>query len=157
MTTWVNEDGLRVKFNLSRSNPVTDGSTAGKAEHTLEVMLPAGEEPGLAVGGDNYIAHLPAGAYITGAYLIAETGYGTDTGTLSVGLVDATGTAISATGIDNGVDVSVVLANDNDVVVADGSLVDGTTRLDQPAWIYATTAGTIATGTTKVLLKYIVT
>jgi hypothetical protein len=155
MTTWVNEDGLRVKFPLTSAQVVTDGATAGKQEMTLEVVIPGADLPAIATGGREDIAHLPAGALITDAFLVATTGFGTDTGTLTVGLAKSDGTALDADGIDASVDVSAVLAAVGDVVACDGALVDKTETISERAWVYATASGTVTTGTVKLVLKYI--
>lgn len=160
MTQWngsqTNEDGLVMRFDLDRSAVVTDGADRGKGVQVLEVDLVGASLPAIATGGREDIAHLPAGAVITDAFLIATTGFDTDVGTLTVGLAKADGTALDADGIDAAVDVSAVLAADGDVVACDGALVDKTEHISERAWVYATASGSVATGTAKVKLLYLV-
>jgi len=157
MSTWENEDGLRVKFPLTSATEVTDGTSNGQTIKQLEVVIPGNALPAIATGGREDIAHLPANAFIVGAYAVATTGFGTDTGTLTIGLAKSDGTALDADGIDAAIDVSAVLSSTNDVVVCDGALVDRTERISERAWVYATNAGTITTGTVKLVLNYVQT
>jgi hypothetical protein len=158
MTTWngnaTNEDGLVVRFSTDRSTVVTDGVSNGQAVKMFELTIDSQNLPGIANGGREDIAHLPAGAMITDAKLIATTAF-TGTGTLTVGFAKSDGTALDADGVDAAVDVDSVLGSANDAVTCDGVLVDGTEALSERAWVYATTSGTVSAGVAKLRILYI--
>lgn len=160
MTTWngnlANEDGVVVRFGIDRATVVTDGTDNGSGIRTLEVDIVGASLPAISNGGRDDIASLPAGAVITDAFLIATTGFGSDVGTLTVGLATSAGVALDADGIDAAVDVSAVLAAAGDVVACDGALVDKTESISERAWVYATNSGSVVTGTAKLKLMYTV-
>ncbi len=159
MTTWngnaTNEDGLVTYFGTTGGTPVTDGTAAGKSVHVYEKVIVGSDLPAISEGGRRDIASLPAGAIITDAYVKATTGFGTDTGTLTIGLADTAGSAVDADGIDAAIDVSAVLAAADDVVLCDGALVDKTEALGEECWVYATASGTVTTGTVVLKIMYI--
>ena len=155
MSTWTNEDGLVVRFGLSRSAVVTDGTDAGVSTKVFSVTIPGNDLPAISNGGRDDIAHLPAGALITGAYAVATTGFGTDVGTLTIGFAKSDGTALNASGIDSAIDVSAALAADGDTVTCDGALVDGTETIPERAWVYATNSGSVVTGTVELYITYV--
>lgn len=152
MTTWTNADGLLIRFGTTRAEEATDGSTLAD-EKTLKVKITGGTTIDLAdINGDR--PDLPAGALITDALLVADTAW-TGTGTLTIGLGNASGVAIDANGIDDAVDVDTVLAAAGDVVACDGALVDKTATIGSAAgYVYTTESGTVA-GTATLHLKYI--
>jgi len=152
---WTNEDGLLIRFGDERSAVVTDGNDAGTAENILEIQIDSQALPTLAdINADR--AHLPANALITDAYLVATTAF-VGTGTLTVGLGNAAGSAIDADGIDATVDVDAVLGAIGDVVLCDGALADKTATVGTAdAWPYATVAGTVSAGVATLKLKYVV-
>lgn len=160
MTTWngsiENADGLPVKFGTARATPVTDGVTAGKDEKLLTLYLDSQNLTALASVAREDVAHLPADALITEAYIVAESAW-TGTGTLTVGLAKSDSTALDADGIDATIDVDAVLVAAGDVVSCDGALVDKTETISERAWPYAVANGTVSAGTGTLYIKYIQT
>ena len=152
---WTNEDGLLIRFGEELGEIVTDGTTTSD-ELTLEIEIDSQKVPTLAdINADR--AHLPANALITHAFLVTTTPF-TGTGTLTVGLGDASGTAIDANGIDDLVDVDVALAAVGDVVACDGALADNTATIGSvDAWVYATIGGTVSAGVATLKIKYVTT
>jgi putative methionine-R-sulfoxide reductase with GAF domain len=74
-------------------------------------------------------AYIPAGAYITSAYLIVETAFAGATAQLNVGLYEKDGTVIDADGIDATIAVTAIDAA-GDVVACDGAAVGGVVVAD---------------------------
>jgi hypothetical protein len=151
MATWDNADGLLVRFGVTRAEVAIDGSTLAD-EKTLVVQITGATTIDLADINEDR-PHLPTGAIITDAFLVADTAW-TGTGTLTIGLGDSAGVAIDIDGIDAAIDVDAVLAAQYDVVACDGVLVDKTEAIGERAWVYTTESGTVA-GVATLHLKYI--
>ena len=155
MSTWTNSDGLIVRFGTTRADSVTDG-LGNQPIKSLEIKHVGGSPVAIASAVAADIAHLPANALITDAFIIAETAW-TGTGTITVGLANAAGSAIDADGIDAAVDVDVALAAIGDTVACDGELVDKTATIGTaPGWIYVTESGSVV-GTCRIVLNYTLT
>jgi hypothetical protein len=123
MSTWINEDGLQVEFDLSRGPTVSPGGVTGENVHkTLvhkfgfadvaitDVTVPNARE-----------AFIPAGAVITRATIYVTTAWVGATGVLDVGLKNAAGTNTD----DDGIVSSAITTIDalGDTLVCDGALV----------------------------------
>ena len=85
---------------------------------------------------ENQIA-IPAGAFITRAYLVVKTAFTSGgSATLDIGLVNAAGTAVDHDGIDAAVALAALAANK--AVVADGASVGGTVTYSSDTYVQAT-------------------
>lgn len=101
-------------------------------------------------GNDVFI---PAGSYITSAYLIVETAFAGGT-SYNIGLYEADGTAIDADGIDAA--VAVADMNTADVVVCNGALVGGAVTIGaDDAYVKAVPTGTYTAGKAKLVIEFI--
>ena len=98
---------------------------------------------------------IPAGAFITNAYVMVETGFTSGgSAALNIGLYEADGSTIDVDGIDAAVAVADLGANK--AVVCDGAYVGGTVMPSVDAYIqldYDTAAFTAGAG--KVVIEYI--
>jgi len=123
MSTWTNEDGLEVRFGLSRSESINEGVTSGPATKTLihkfdytdiantDTAAPAADAP-----------FIPADSIITRAYLYVTTAFAGSSAALDIGLKIADGTNTNDAGIDAAVAVTALDAV-GDTILCDGALV----------------------------------
>jgi hypothetical protein len=153
--SYTNADGLRVLLHKDQGVVRDQGATA---DHQLRVKLDL-TELGTTVGAadiDVYEGFIPAGAVITGATLVvtdAATSGGS--ATLTIGTYNEAGAAIDADGIDAGIALTAIDA-DNDVVRCDGAQVAGVGgKLAANAYVkavYGTAAFTA--GTAELVIEY---
>lgn len=154
--SYTNADGLQVLTNGDQGVPKNLGQALGAVEKklvfTLEnaALLPA--SPAAPEPNDPFI---PAGSFITDAYLIVTTAFAGTNAVLNIGLQTAAGVAIDADGIDAAIAVAALAANK--AVVNDGALVRGTATVGSaPAYLsidYDTAAFTA--GAAKLVIEYI--
>ena len=141
MATWTNDDGLEVRYNLSRTTENVTGVNAHTPFKTITHHIVGTDLPdtdNAAAGGDD--AFIPAGSVITRAFVYVKTAFAGDTATMDLGLKLAAGTAISADGIDADIAVTALdAAGDtilcNGTYIADGDLTG--VRLSADAYISA--------------------
>ena len=159
MTNWVNDDGLTVQFGAQRT--ADRGATSG-AMSRMVVNITATDLPGFTTdsnndgtndsfdGGDPYI---PAGSYITNAYLVVTTAFAGGT-SINFGLNELDGTVIDADGLDAGVATAAMAANR--AVAMDGALVGGTVTVGaDDAYVKADATGAFTAGAAKLVIEYI--
>jgi hypothetical protein len=154
--SYINADGLQVLTNGDGGVPKNQGQTVGSPIKTLvyditsAAAIPA--SPAAPAPNDPYI---PAGSFITSAYLVVTTAFAGASAVLNVGLQTAAGVAIDADGIDAAVATADLAANK--AVVADGDLVGGTATVGAAdAYLsidYDTAAFTA--GAAKLVVEYI--
>lgn len=154
--SYTNADGLQVLTNGDQGVPKNLGQALGDVEKKLVFtlgdasLLPA--SPAAPAANDPFI---PAGAYITDAYLIVTTGFTGTNAVLNIGLQTAAGVAIDADGIDAAVAVTALTAGK--AVKNDGALVGGTATVGSAnAYLsidYDTAAFTA--GAAKLVIEYI--
>jgi len=158
MATWTNEDGLKIRFNGDEVENNTGSQFVGGPIRSLTVDLPYNDLPTTATtAADARNAHLPANAYIVGAYLLVDEAFTSGgTTTLTLGLCNSAGTAIDADGIDVAIAKTAIDAV-NDVVVCDGALVRGVLNIGPaPAWVYTTVgSGPYTAGHARLVIHYI--
>lgn len=149
--SYTNADGLLVLTNGEAGVPAENGRTAVAAKKNLLVNI------GLKKGAQNFNtgvdAGIPAGSYITGASLVVKTAAAGGT-SVTVGLVNAAGTAIDADGIDAAVATADLAANK--AVACNGALVGGTATIGAAeGFVSVTVAGTFTAGEVMLLIEYI--
>ena len=154
--TWTNADGLEVLMHGEQGEVKTNGTTVTSVTNQLVYEIADATLLGTAAvdpkANDSFI---PAGAYITKAYLIVETAF-TSAGlaTLTLGTQTSAGADIDADGIDAAVATAALAANK--AVVADGALVAGVDTVGAAnAYLGATAAGTYTAGKVKVVIDYV--
>ena len=157
MANWENSDGLKVQFGPQdvRNVGITS-ATKKRMEALIDLTDPIGFTHDLDNDGtnDGYAedAFLPAGAYITDAYLIVNTAAAGGT-SINVGLYQADGTVIDADGIDAAVLTAAMAANK--AVACDGALVGGTDTVGaNDAYLFVSTSGTYTAGEVKLVVEY---
>jgi hypothetical protein len=156
MATWTNSDGLEVNFNLDRAKPMKSGSLSAEPKVASFVIdaadLTATGDVDLNAADDNVI---PAGAYITKASIVVDTAFTSGgSATLTLGLVEADGTAIDVDGID--VAIALAALGADKAVAADGALVNGTAQVTADGVLRMTvgTAGYTA-GKARLYVEYV--
>ena len=163
---WQNEDGLYIRYGTERGETKLAGATVQEVEKYLVVDLDYADLPAFTAdlnndgtndgfsGDDPYV---PAGSFITAAYIIPTTTF-TSAGstTLSLGMTQLDGTVIDADGIDATIAKAALAAGA--AVACDGALVGGTVALTNDAYVYSTVAtGPFTAGAGKLVIKYITT
>lgn len=155
---WTNKDGLTVLMHKEQGEDNFTGSTIRGA--TQEFVLNIDDATTLEATAPTPSAldgFIPAGAYITRAYIIVDEAFDSSgSATLTVGVYEQDGTAIDADGIDAAVALTAIDA-DGDVVVADGALVGGTATVGTADAYIVANYGTAAftAGSAKVVIEYI--
>lgn len=154
--SWTNSDGLTVLMHEEQGVAKTNGITAVGIRKTLVWDLVdatlLGTSAAVPAANDAFI---PANALIVSAHIVVDAAFtSAGAGTLTVGLVNAAGTAIDADGIDAIVAIAALGADD--AVVCDGALVGIANVGAANAYVgalYATAAFTA--GSAKVVIEYI--
>lgn len=153
MATEVNSDGLEVRY----SNPKA-GQTGARVETDgsfKELVLDITDmSEAITAEAYGYEAFIPAGSYITNAFLVVTSPMTGTSGTLTIGLSEKDGTPIDADGIDAAIAQADLAANK--AVVCNGALVRGTATIGAaPGYIYTTLGGTVTGGKAKLVVQYI--
>jgi hypothetical protein len=102
-------------------------------------------------GGD---ANVPAGAFITNAYIVVTTAFAGGT-SYNIGLYDSAGSALDVDGIDAAVATAALAANK--AVVCNGASVGGTVTEASDGFIVIAATGTYTAGAAKLVIEYIET
>lgn len=154
-TSWKNDDGLVINFGPDRDLERRPGVVNDNdPEITVEVAFEYDNLP-RAVDGDGGILNLPAGAFITEAYIEIGTAWASGT-SLSVGTEEQDGTAIDVDGIFNTTELAQANLTAGAVIKAAagadiGTVVDASNN----AYLAVIAAGTFTTGTAKLIVKYL--
>ncbi len=158
MANWENSDGLKVQFgNQDARNTGITGALTRRMVATIDLTDPPGFTHDLDNDGtnDGYAedAFIPAGSFITNAYLVVGTAAAGGT-SINVGLYEADGTVIDADGIDAGVLTAEMAANE--AVVCDGALVRGTATVGTAdSYLFVAATGTFTAGEVKLVVEYL--
>ena len=155
MGTWLNDDGLFVKFGTDEAAVTRGGEDATNGDtHVVHIDFDYSDLA--ATGTEKIMADnvtIPNGAFIKAATLRVSTAFAGATATLSIGLIDQDrSTAIDADGIDATIAVTAIDAV-GDEVNCDGALV-GTTLTN--TGLITMTEGTAAftAGVAKLTVEY---
>ena len=153
--SWTNKDGLKVNYGLDQADGWNYGLTSG-SQKTLQFDFdPVNKALPVAADVDQSHPSIPAGAFVTGAYLIVtEAWTATGAATLDIGFCDVDGNVIDLDGVD-AVIAKAALAADLGIV-CDGVLVDGTESVgSDDAYIYTTTTtGPYTAGKARLIIEY---
>lgn len=150
MPIWTNQDGLEVRFGLDRT---TNSRTGTGREAPMYFTLTVDVEDGFPTGpADGDEAFLPAGAYITKAFLVVQEAFAGGT-SVDVGLVQPDGTSIDADGLAAGVTTAEMQAGE--AVDFTGVFVGGTAALTQRAAVVIAPTGTFTAGKAKIFIEYV--
>lgn len=155
-TDWTNGDGLEIRFTGPEAGATGAGvSTLGAVKN---LVLDFDFATAITAAADAHEAFIPAGSYITNAYVIVTTAAtSSGTATLTIGLAQKDGTVIDADGIDATVALAALGAAK--VVRCDGALAGGTASVGSAnAYVYTTpTSGgdAFTAGRGKLVIEYI--
>jgi|TARA_E500000318_G_scaffold28148_1_gene28358 hypothetical protein len=155
--SYVNADGLLVLTNTAEGTPREQGiTTEGAKKYFVLDIEDMTAVPVSAAAPQQNDAYIPAGSFITGAFIIVDTACTSGgSATLNVGLQTRAGVAIDADGIDATVAVADLAANK--AVVCNGALVGGTATIGAEngyiSFDYDTAAFTA--GALKIVIEYI--
>lgn len=162
---WYNDDGLLVRYGQDQAREtqsvMAHPRTAGALRHMV-VDINWDDLPTFTTdsnndgslnkfsGQDNFI---PANSFITNAYLVVETAFADGT-SYDIGLYDEDGSAIDADGIDAGVALAALGADE--AVVCDGALVRGTATIGSSnGYLVVAETGTFTAGKAKLFIEYL--
>ncbi len=139
--TWLNDDGLYIKFGATEAVPTKGGEILADGElHVHTIVIDFGDL--LAFGNETILADnliYPDGARMEKAEFVVESVFAGATATLDLGIIEVDrSTAVDADGIDAVIDV-VDLDAVGDVIDCNGALID-----TSPATggLYTATVGT---------------
>ncbi len=164
MAQWQNDDGLTVRFGQDQARetkslmapPVGVGPVRYMVVDINYDDLPTFttdlNNDGTNNGFSDQDAYIPAGSFITNAYLIVETAFADGT-SYDIGTYDQAGSVIDANGIDAAVATAALAANST--VVCDGAQVRGTTTVTSDAYLVVAATGTFTAGKMKLVIEYI--
>lgn len=148
--TWTNSDGLQVLMHGEQGEVNNKGVTVNSEDSQLVVDV---DLTSLSATPSQLDPFIPAGAFITSAYLIVTEAAAGGT-SVTLGLYEKDGTAIDADGIDAAVATAALAANK--AVVCDGDAVGGTVTVGaDDAYFGATAVGTFTAGKAKLVVDYI--
>ena len=165
MATWYNNDGLRVPFGKDTARETKGIMAAPSVDGVIQQMvvdinyddLPGFtadlDNDGTLDGFDAQTPFIPAGSYITRAFIIVETAFAGGT-SYDIGLYDEDGNVIDADGIDAAVGVAALGANA--AVACDGALVGGTSTVGaKNAYLVVAATGNFTAGKAKLVIEYV--
>ena len=129
MSTWVNDDGLEVRFGTSKATNYKGGQVSVYGdEQEVRVTITGTDVPSTDAPIDKKVT-IPSGAYITEAYLNVTTAFTSGgAATLDIGLMLDDGDGTYSTSDDNGIDAAIAVATlvDNYATSCDGAQVETT-------------------------------
>jgi hypothetical protein len=155
--SYTNADGLYILTDEDQGAVKDQGSTALFARKTMIVDIPdATAIPSSVATPAPNDPYIPAGAYITNAWLVVETAFtSAGSATLTIGTYNSAASAIDADGIDATVAKAALAANL--AVACDGAQVGGTATVGAAnayvQMIYGTAVFTAGKG--KLYIEYI--
>jgi len=167
--SWVNNDGLRIRFGTGESLVSRGGELPYASEvHTIEVELLAADLKAHDDSTDpttvlDFNARIPEGAFLKSAELEVITAFAGATATLDIGLVDADDQLAAFTdhdddGIDSAIAVTAIDA-EGDVITCDGALIGttlGASGTGEGGFLISAEAGTatFTAGEARLRVKY---
>lgn len=141
--TWVNDDGLTVRFGTEKAATVKGSNEFGTYHRmvvnmTNAVVLDADTADPMTAAGqaayrDEVTPFIPAGAYVTRAYFFVTTAFTGASGALDIGLMEADGSVIDIDFFDD--DVGVAALGANAVVACNGAGVGGAVKVSADAYV----------------------
>lgn len=161
----LNDDGLvrRYKAPLPSAGRTAEVVSYG-AQRTVTLDFEYDQLPdyttdtsgnGLKNGWSGNDFAIPAGSFITSAYLVVTTPFAGGT-SYNLGLYRHNGIAVDADGLDAGITTAAL--GSNKAVVLDGALVGGTATTGADAtYIRAVPTGTFTAGKAKLVVTYVQT
>ncbi len=160
MTTWVNSDGLEVKFGTEQYDPSQGGAlgNVGGDGELMEVIV-RGDEVPTADAPINIDIQIPDGAFLDTATLyVTEAFLSAGAATLDLGIFsddgDGTYTVVDADGIDAAVAKATLVADAK--IVCDGALIGTTLDTNTRNLVLSYGFGTAAftSGEARLVVKY---
>lgn len=160
----VNSDGVYRRYKAPRDTSAIPGEvqTYSAGRRAVELDFEYNDFPdftadldsdGTDDGWSGNDVFIPAGSFITGAYLIVETAFAGGT-SYNIGLYQADGTVVDADGIDAAVATAALAANS--AVVCNGALVGGTATVGaNDVYVKAAATGTFTAGKAKLVIEFI--
>ena len=157
MGNWTNPDGLQVQFG---EQDVARVGSVHAPSNRIVIDFDFSDLPSFTAdlnndgtkngffGGD---ANVPAGAFITNAYIIVTTPFVGGT-SYNIGTYEADGTVIDADGIDAAVLVAALGANA--AVVCNGASVGGVLTYADAGYVVIAATGTFTAGEAKLVIEY---
>lgn len=168
MTQWTNDDGLTVWYEREQSERDVPSAASvvtfgAKNQMVIDLNydnLPAettdSNNDGTNDGWNDGDPYIPAGSYITGAFIVVEAQWTTgSSAALNIGLSQKDGTVIDADGIDAA--IATGLLNVDRAVTCDGALAGGTATIGgADAYVKAAAStGSFTGGKAKLVIEYI--
>ena len=155
-TDYTNSDGLEIRFSGPEAGQTGASVATLGAVKNLVVDFDFGTA--ITAGSDAHEAFIPAGSYITDAYLIVTTAAtSAGTATLTIGLAQKDNTVIDADGIDATIALAALGASK--VVRCDGVLAGGTASIGAAnGYVYTTPTTSndaFTAGRGKLVIEYI--
>jgi hypothetical protein len=159
MGTWMNDDGLYIRYGTTEVDVALGGenTTDGDVRH-LEIDFDFSD---LAAYGTAKIigegVRLPVGAWLKSATLLVTTAFAGATGTLTLGTIDTDRSTVhDADGIDAAIAVTAIDAI-GDTIACDGALIGTVLANTTPLYITAT-VGTaqFTAGAAKLTIEYFI-
>ncbi len=162
--SWHNNDGVYVRYGTELAEVAEGGVTTKGVIRHLVVDLDYSDLPaftadldndGTADGFSGEDPFIPAGSYVTKAYIVPTTTFASaGATTLSLGFAQEDGTVIDADGIDATVAKAALAAGA--AVNCDGAMVGGTVATTVDAYVYSTVAtGPYTAGAGKLVIEYV--
>lgn len=163
--TWVNSDGLVVRFGRGAQVDAVVGTPWKQDENQIIIAdidykrLPTfqGADTTGVIYGDYPNVPVVAGSFIVKCTMIVTTAFVGASGALSIGLVDKTGaTTLSNSGLITAANAAVANLTLGATITGTGSLIATTLAATFPAYYLwaAVTGGTFTAGEAKLYLEY---
>lgn len=163
MATWNNDDGLMIRFGQDQAREtqsIPAVSAPYGAFRTMTVDINWDDLPTFTADLNNDGTneafsddhpYIPAGAFITRAFIVVEEAFASGTD-YDIGLYDAAGNALDAVGIDEAILLASLAANE--VHTCDGANVGGTITEAVDAYIVVAETGSFTAGKGKLVIEY---
>jgi hypothetical protein len=138
MGSWTNSDGLKIFYGTDAALGAQVGATSSmgpfKYAHAILEVSRMDLTGGL-IGGKNNVV-IPAGSYITRAFLIIHEAFTGASGTLDLGLAIADGTYTG--GDEDGIDAAIAVATllQGTIIACDGAMVGAGADKDTTVDLY---------------------
>ena len=164
--SWVNDDGLRIRFGPGEALVSRGGQTADAAGiHRIEIEVLADDLKAHNDSTDpttvlDWNTRIPAGAFLKSAELTILTAFAGATATLAVGLVQASDQEAAFTDEDpDGLIAATAVTSidaEGDVVTGAGALVGTTLGSDSGGYLVSAEAGTatFTAGEGRLVIEY---